>query len=148
MASHISTNWPLKEALFKLLNGSSQNALICIFSRVYQFWNKNRVLNYSMNYERPFCVGTCGYVGERDRKTTHKLSSQETEKAGGRTEVKKSRASTWPQGSSRDMLTVWPSRAFLQRSDVSSSKCCCHGCPTFTTPSDRKWEKEPWAQDV
>lgn len=118
MASHISINWPLKEALFKLLYISSQNALICIFSRVYQFWNKNRVLNYAMNYERPFCVGTWGYMDERDRKTTHKLSSQETEKAGGRTEVKKSRASTWPQEGSRDMLTVWPSRAFLQYSQM------------------------------
>ena len=90
MVSHISTNWPLKEALFKILCISSQKARTYTFSRGPQFWNKNCVLNYAVDYGYSFCVGTCWYVEERGMKTRQMLLSVRKpgrmripEKAGG-----------------------------------------------------------------
>lgn len=154
MVSHISTNWPLKEALFKILCISSQRARTYTFSRGPQFWNKNCVLNYAVDYGYSFCVGTCWYVEGRGMKTRQMLLSVRKpgrmripEKAGGRMEGKGVIHQYGHQKAAETCSLSAPQRLLFKTwftSDLSSSKCYCPVWHTFVTLLAGRWQKEPW----
>lgn len=65
---------------------SSQKALTSTFSRVFYFGNKNCVLNYAMNYRRPFICRDMLTCGGGERQETLRKTRQNKDLREGRGE--------------------------------------------------------------